>query len=90
MLALIATILLAAPGQAPPPPAPFDPAAYPVWGIEFKPAGEGFKESRTFRQQAGHAALWATSLLIWHSYDHYGQLVVYLRLNNIVPPASRK
>ncbi len=26
----------------------------------------------------------------WHSYDHYGQAVVYLRLNGIVPPASRK
>lgn len=26
---------------------------------------------------------------IWHSYDHYGQLVVYLRMNGIVPPASR-
>ncbi|MBV9074709.1 MAG: DinB family protein [Acidobacteria bacterium] len=25
-----------------------------------------------------------------HSYDHYGQLVEYLRMNNIVPPASRK
>jgi len=22
--------------------------------------------------------------------DHYGQLVVYLRMNGIVPPASRK
>jgi len=27
--------------------------------------------------------------LVWHSYDHYGQAVVYLRLNGIVPPASR-
>jgi uncharacterized damage-inducible protein DinB len=25
-----------------------------------------------------------------HTYDHYGQMVVYLRLNGIVPPASRK
>ena len=25
-----------------------------------------------------------------HSYDHYGQLVVYLRLSGIIPPASRK
>jgi hypothetical protein len=24
-----------------------------------------------------------------HSWDHYGQLVEYLRMNNIVPPASR-
>ena len=26
---------------------------------------------------------------IWHITDHYGQLVVYLRMNDIVPPASR-
>jgi ABC-type uncharacterized transport system YnjBCD ATPase subunit len=24
-----------------------------------------------------------------HSFDHYGQLVEYLRMNGIVPPASR-
>ena len=29
------------------------------------------------------------TLSIWHASDHYGQLVVYLRLNGIVPPASR-
>jgi uncharacterized damage-inducible protein DinB len=27
---------------------------------------------------------------IAHSMDHYGQMVVYLRLNGIVPPASRQ
>jgi len=27
--------------------------------------------------------------MTWHSFDHYGQLVVYARLNGIVPPASR-
>lgn len=25
-----------------------------------------------------------------HTYDHYGQLVEYLRMNGIVPPASRR
>lgn len=25
-----------------------------------------------------------------HAYDHYGQVVVYLRLNGLVPPASRR
>ena len=24
-----------------------------------------------------------------HAFDHYGQLVVYLRMNGVVPPASR-
>ena len=26
----------------------------------------------------------------WHSFDHYGQMVVYARMNGIVPPASRR
>ena len=30
------------------------------------------------------------NICIWHSYDHYGQLVVYARMNNIVPPASQR
>ncbi len=29
------------------------------------------------------------NILSWHSYDHYGQMVVYARMNNIIPPASR-
>jgi len=28
-------------------------------------------------------------VVVWHSADHYGQMTVYLRLNSIVPPASR-
>jgi DinB superfamily len=31
----------------------------------------------------------ATAVL-WHPFDHYGQMVVYLRMNGIIPPASRK
>lgn len=27
------------------------------------------------------------TLSIWHASDHYGQMVVYLRMNGIVPPA---
>jgi len=39
---------------------------------------------------------WGTNRLseltaaVWHISDHYGQLVVYLRMNGIVPPASRR
>jgi uncharacterized damage-inducible protein DinB len=29
-------------------------------------------------------------LFAWHGYDHYGQMVEYLRMNGIVPPASRQ
>jgi len=45
----------------------------------FSPMG---KEKST---RAGLAAF-----CIAHSMDHYGQIVVYLRMNGIVPPASRK
>lgn len=29
------------------------------------------------------------SLATWHSFDHYGQMVVYARMNGIIPPASQ-
>ena len=29
------------------------------------------------------------TLIVGHCFDHYGQMVEYLRLNGIVPPASR-
>ncbi len=28
-------------------------------------------------------------IMTWHTFDHYGQMVVYARMNGIVPPASR-
>ncbi|HJW72821.1 MAG TPA: DinB family protein [Geothrix sp.] len=30
------------------------------------------------------------SLTVAHAFDHYGQMAVYLRMNGIIPPASRK
>ncbi|MGA2904349.1 MAG: DinB family protein [Candidatus Korobacteraceae bacterium] len=30
------------------------------------------------------------TIAIGHPFDHYGQMVEYLRMNNIIPPASRK
>ena len=29
------------------------------------------------------------NLAIWHSFDHYGQMAVYARMNNVIPPASQ-
>jgi len=26
---------------------------------------------------------------IWHPFDHYGQMVIYARMNGVIPPASR-
>lgn len=33
--------------------------------------------------------LYLTTFGVAHAYDHYGQMVEYLRMNGIVPPASR-
>jgi len=30
------------------------------------------------------------TIFAWHSFDHYGQAVVYARMNGVVPPASRR
>jgi hypothetical protein len=30
------------------------------------------------------------SAFAWHAMDHYGQMVEYLRMNGIIPPASRR
>jgi uncharacterized damage-inducible protein DinB len=30
------------------------------------------------------------SSVAWHGFDHYGQMVEYLRINGIIPPASRR
>jgi uncharacterized damage-inducible protein DinB len=37
----------------------------------------------------GADRLSALTAAVWHISDHYGQLVEYLRMNGIVPPASR-
>jgi len=29
------------------------------------------------------------STIAWHGFDHYGQMAEYLRMNGIIPPASR-
>jgi hypothetical protein len=133
--------------------------AMPADKFDFKPAGDGFKDVRTFKQQAGHVGgtlelfaaillgekptvteeeekngpaklktkedyvaflkaafahahkaaqsvneknqlemvgtsfkgtkLGFANLLTWHSFDHYGQMVVYARSNGITPPASK-
>jgi hypothetical protein len=33
--------------------------------------------------------LFSTSFAVAHAFDHYGQMVEYLRMNGIIPPASR-
>jgi uncharacterized damage-inducible protein DinB len=36
-----------------------------------------------------HTRAGTAAAAIAHGFDHYGQMVVYLRMNGIVPPASR-
>jgi uncharacterized damage-inducible protein DinB len=36
-----------------------------------------------------HNPIWLAEDAVAHSFNHYGQIVEYLRMNGIVPPASR-
>ncbi len=42
------------------------------------------------RRYAGpNARVGLAEVCIWHAANHYGQMIIYLRLNGIVPPTSR-
>jgi uncharacterized damage-inducible protein DinB len=43
-----------------------------------------------FGGKANATRLGLATLSVGHVFNHYGQMVVYLRQNNIIPPASRK
>jgi len=50
--------------------------------------GENVLEQMPFRQ--GKAPrLYLATFAVEHAYDHYGQLVIFLRMNGITPPGSR-
>jgi hypothetical protein len=38
----------------------------------------------------GNTSLTVAIAAVWHIADHYGQLVPYLRMNNITPPATKQ
>jgi hypothetical protein len=40
-------------------------------------------------ERARNPRLYLATFGVAHAYDHYGQMVEYLRMNGIVPPASR-
>lgn len=42
-----------------------------------------------FSPKGKRARLDSASSMLWHTYDHYGQMVEYARMNNVIPPASR-
>jgi uncharacterized damage-inducible protein DinB len=48
-----------------------------------EPIPNPFGKTKTTRLSMG-------TVFAWHGFDHYGQMVEYLRMNGIVPPASRQ
>jgi hypothetical protein len=48
-----------------------------------EPIPSPFGKTKTTRLSMG-------TVFPWHGFDHYGQMVEYLRMNGIVPPASRQ
>ncbi|MGA8531070.1 MAG: DinB family protein, partial [Acidobacteriaceae bacterium] len=48
-----------------------------------------FDSVKGFPPQFKETKLSAAAFAIAHSMDHYGQMVEYLRMNDIIPPASR-
>jgi uncharacterized damage-inducible protein DinB len=32
----------------------------------------------------------AATFMMYHDFDHYGQMVVYARMNGVIPPASQR
>jgi hypothetical protein len=36
------------------------------------------------------ARIYMANVALWHTFDHYGQMVIYARMNGVVPPASRR
>ena len=42
-----------------------------------------------FNPKGKRSRLDSATILISHSFDHYGQMVEYVRMNGIIPPASR-
>lgn len=42
-----------------------------------------------FNPKARRARVDSAGIIFWHTMDHYGQMVEYARMNNVIPPASR-
>ncbi len=65
-----------------------DSYVYAHKAIDTITAANAFEVMGTGERKSTRAML--AAFCIAHSMDHYGQMVVYLRMNGIVPPASRK
>ena len=65
-----------------------DSFAFAHQAVETITAENAFEEIAEKDGTNTRASITAFSLA--HTNDHYGQMVVYLRMNGIIPPASRK
>lgn len=65
-----------------------DSIAYAQKGIDTITPENAFAEVSFGKQKIARAG--AVTVCLAHSMDHYGQMVEYLRMNGIVPPASQK
>ncbi|HTV66021.1 MAG TPA: DinB family protein [Bryocella sp.] len=65
-----------------------DSYTYAHAAIKTITAANAFEEMGTGQRKSTKAGM--ATFCIAHSMDHYGQMVVYLRMNSIIPPASRK
>jgi uncharacterized damage-inducible protein DinB len=58
-------------------------------------AMDSITEGTMLQPISGATGTWQRTRLGWaidavaHSYDHYGQVVEYLRMNGVIPPSSR-
>jgi len=64
-----------------------DAFAYGHRAMSSLTAANAMDEVKVFGGSSTRLAM--ANLATSHSFDHYGQMVVYLRMNGIVPPASR-
>jgi len=68
-----------------------DSFAYARKAIQSVTAQNGFRAIKNpFGQGPDFNPIGLATLLAFHGGDHYGQMVEYLRMNGIVPPASRR
>jgi uncharacterized damage-inducible protein DinB len=67
-----------------------DSFAYARKAIQSITAQNGSRAIKNpFGQGPDFTSIGLATLLAFHGMDHYGQMVEYLRMNGIVPPASR-
>jgi uncharacterized damage-inducible protein DinB len=67
-----------------------DSFAYAQKGIDTITPQNAFLVTGTGPMNMKMTRAGAATLTLAHSMDHYGQMVEYLRMNGIVPPASQK